>query len=58
LGQVASLFARDAMLDIWFCRYASQPIQESFAAAEPTGARTGEIARNASSNTIFLRGRS
>jgi hypothetical protein len=57
LGQVASLFARDATLDFWFCRYASQPLRESFAATEPTGARTGEIVRNASSNTIFLRGR-
>jgi hypothetical protein len=57
LSQVAALFARDAALDFWFCRYASQPIRESFAAAEPAGARTGEIVRNASSNTIFLRGR-
>lgn len=57
LSQVASLFVRDATLDFWFCRYASQPMRESFAAAEPAGARTGEIVRNASSNTIFLRGR-
>jgi len=57
LSQVATLFARDATLDFWFCRYASQPIRETFAAAEPKDARTHEIVRNASSNTIFLRGR-
>jgi hypothetical protein len=57
LSQVVALFARDAALDFWFCRYASQPMRDSFAAADPTGAHTGEIVRNASSNTIFLRGR-
>ena len=57
LSQVVALFARDSALDFWFCRYASQPIQASIAAAEPASARMGEIARNASSNTIFLRGR-
>jgi len=57
LSQVVGLFARDSALDFWFCRYASQPTQDSIVAVEPAGARMGEIARNASSNTIFLRGR-
>ena len=47
LSQVVALFARDAALDFWFCRYASQPMRDSFAAADPTGAHTGEIVRNA-----------
>jgi hypothetical protein len=57
LSQVAALFARESALDFWFCRYSSQPLRDSIAATEPAGARMGEIARNASSNTIFLRGR-
>ena len=57
LSQVVALFARDSTLDFWFCRYASQPTQDSTGVAEPAGAHIGEIARNASSNTIFLRGR-
>lgn len=57
LSQVVALFERDPALDFWFCRYASQPAQDSFAAAEPAGTYTGAIVRNASSNTIFLRGR-
>lgn len=57
LGQVASLFCRDPTLDFWFCRYASQPREEAFASVDPVRATTAEIVRNASSNTIFLRGR-
>jgi hypothetical protein len=57
LSQVVALFARDSMLDFWFCRYGSRPTQDAALTVGPAGARTGEIARNASSNTIFLRGR-
>jgi hypothetical protein len=57
LREVAEIFAGDAALDFWFCRYASQPVRESFAAEAPKIARIGEVVRNASSNTIFLRGR-
>jgi hypothetical protein len=56
LRQVAALFERDSALDFWFCRYASRPSADSSVSAAG-GARMGEIARNASSNTIFLRGR-
>jgi hypothetical protein len=57
LREVAAIFTGDATLDFWFCRYASQPIRDSFAAAAPRIARLREVVRNASSNTIFLRGR-
>lgn len=57
LVQVATLFARHPELDFWFCRYSSKPGQATFADTEPGIARTAEIVRNASSNTIFMRGR-
>jgi hypothetical protein len=57
LSQLVALFTRDSALDFWFCRYASQPTQDAIVAAEPAGAHMGEIVRNASSNTIFVRGR-
>jgi len=55
LLQVAGLFTRNAELDFWFCRYASNPTQAALA-ADPGVARMAEIVRNASSNTIFMRG--
>jgi len=57
LAQVRALFARDPQLDFWLCRYASQPRHPTFAHAEPRLAHPTQVARNASSNTIFLRGR-
>ncbi len=57
LSQVAQLFRSDESLDFWFCRYASQPIQAALADAPTATAHVGQIVRNASSNTMFLRGR-
>jgi hypothetical protein len=57
LSQVCELFTRDERLDFWFCRYASQPVQASLADTETARASVGQIVRNASSNTMFLRGR-
>jgi len=57
LLQVATLFARHPELDFWFCRYASNPSQASFGEADPGVANSADIVRNASSNTIFMRGR-
>ena len=57
LSQLAQLFARDPTLDFWFCRYASNPVRTSVAGAPPARASIGQIVRNASSNTLFLRGR-
>lgn len=56
LLQVAELFARDTQLDFWFCRYASNPGRADLA-AEAGVASVAEIVRNASSNTMFMRGR-
>lgn len=56
LSQLAAMFAGDASLDFWFCRYSSQPTCDSFAADAARIARIGQVVRNASSNTIFLRG--
>ena len=57
LRQVVELFGRQTELDFWICRYGSQPVVESFAHVRPALARTREVVRNASSNTMFLRGR-
>jgi hypothetical protein len=56
LGQVAGLFERHAELDFWFCRYASNPSPASLA-ADPRDATLADMVRNASSNTMFMRGR-
>jgi hypothetical protein len=57
LAQLAKVFARNDVFDLWFCRYASNPVQVDFAGAEPTPARAADVVRNASSNTMFMRGR-
>jgi hypothetical protein len=63
LVHVAGLFTGNAELDFWFCRYASNPsvlTQDTSRATLPLdlrAARMAEIVRNASSNTIFMRGR-
>jgi Glycosyltransferase like family 2 len=57
LSQVAELFTRDESLDFWFCRYASQPLRAALAGTRAAPASIGQIVRNASSNTMFLRGR-
>ncbi len=57
LSHVTALFERDDRLDFWFCRYASRPVQASPAGVPPARASMGQIVRNASSNTMFLRGR-
>lgn len=57
LGQVVELFARDPQLDFWYCRYASRPLRISFARQDLRVVRGGQIVRDVSSNTMFLRGR-
>jgi hypothetical protein len=57
LRQVVALFQGDATLGLWFCRYGSQPLETRFAETAPRSARMSEVVRNASSNTLFLRGR-
>lgn len=57
LDRVASVFASIPDLDFWFCRYASTPVPVVMRHAPPDlapGVR--DVVRNASSNTIFVRG--
>jgi hypothetical protein len=54
LGAVAALFAHEPELDFWFCSYGSRPSSE---APRAGAANIGRLVRNASSNTLFLRGR-
>lgn len=55
LARVAAEFERAPQLDLWFCRYASRPTAADEAPARR--ARTREVIRQASSNTMFVRGR-
>jgi hypothetical protein len=57
LHEVVRLFERHDRLDLWFCRYGSRPVRAAFADSAPAPARASDLVRNASSNTIFLRGR-
>lgn len=57
LDRVAAVFAAIPDLDFWFCRYASAPVAVVLPHApsdRPPGMR--DVVRNASSNTIFVRG--
>lgn len=56
LEHIADQFRHSPQLDLWFCRYASNPVAVGEAGAEvPALAR--HVVRNASSNTTFVRGR-
>jgi hypothetical protein len=56
LRQVVGLFRREARLDLWFCRYAPQPVPATLDGRPLAPAPMRDIVRQASSNTIFLRG--
>jgi hypothetical protein len=54
LSALAEEFAAQPSLDLWFCGYASQPQEaRGIRGHSPT---TRELVRNASSNTLFVRG--
>lgn len=57
LEYIAHAFARSPQLGLWFCRYSSQPLPiiRATGASRPASAR--DVIRQASSNTIFVRGR-
>lgn len=55
LDHVIDAFAQSPHLDLWFCRYASKPVVAGTSPARQ--ARTSEVIRQASSNTMFVRGR-
>lgn len=57
LQRVAREFERVPQLDLWFCRYASRPVVADEAHHSARRARTCDVVRQASSNTMFVRGR-
>jgi hypothetical protein len=57
LELIADQFTRSRHLDLWFCRYASNPVAASEACAFAKPARVRDVVRQASSNTIFVRGK-
>jgi hypothetical protein len=56
LDHVAQTFALSPQLDLWFCRYSSCPVGIEHAPA-PRTATAHDVIRQASSNTMFVRGR-
>lgn len=57
LDLVTRSFAQWPALDLWFCNYASAPVSVVQAEAAPRTAAPRDVIRNASSNTMFVRGR-
>jgi hypothetical protein len=57
LDYVTQLFEQHPQLDLWFSRYASNPVTVSGLAPALREAAPRDVIRNASSNTIFVRGR-
>jgi hypothetical protein len=57
LDYVTHLFALRPQLDLWFCRYASNPACTSDLALTSRVAAPRDVVRQASSNTMFVRGR-
>ncbi len=56
LNLVTRSFAQWPALDLWFCNYASTPVSTAQAEAGPRTAAPRDVIRNASSNTMFVRG--
>jgi hypothetical protein len=50
-------FAQSPTMDLWFCRYASNPFSAGEVALTPHAAAPRDVIRHASSNTMFVRGR-
>ncbi|HWM46405.1 MAG TPA: hypothetical protein VNR11_05760 [Xanthobacteraceae bacterium] len=55
LAFIVRQFAEQSPLDLWFCRYAASP--SASAGAPLRRASVRDVVRNASSNTMFVRGR-
>lgn len=53
LTAIVQEFSQHPSLDMWFCRYGSQP--HGFAAGCGRTPSTSDVVRNASSNTLFVR---
>ncbi|MGE0231388.1 MAG: glycosyltransferase family A protein [Flavobacteriaceae bacterium] len=56
LETIAGRFAADPDLDLWFCRYGSEPTAPGAAHFAGSAATARDVVRNASSNTIVVRG--
>jgi Glycosyl transferase family 2 len=56
LEHIAGQFSRHPELDFWFCRYSSNPVATSEARVTGRPARARDVIRQASSNTMFVRG--
>jgi hypothetical protein len=57
LEYIANQFSRGPELDLWFCRYSSDPAAISDVGNDPRPARARDVIRHASSNTMFVRGK-
>jgi hypothetical protein len=57
LEMIVRLFARSSQLGLWFCRYSSKPVPVDEACRALRAASARDVVREASSNTIFVRGR-
>jgi hypothetical protein len=57
LEMVARSFAQSPQLGLWFCRYASNPVSVAEANCTSRAASAQDVIRQASSNTMFVRGR-
>jgi hypothetical protein len=57
LELVARSFAQSPQLGLWFCRYSSKPSSVAEAGRIPRVASARDVVRQASSNTMFVRGR-
>jgi hypothetical protein len=57
LEHIVDQFSHMPGLDLWFCRYSAKPVSvaEISVASKPAGVR--DVVRQASSNTLFVRGR-
>jgi hypothetical protein len=57
LEHVIGTFSKNSGLDLWFCRYASNPVSIVDVTQDTVLASPRDVIRNASSNTMFVRGR-
>jgi hypothetical protein len=57
LEYIADQFSRDPGLDVWFCRYSSNPVSPAEVGVGSKPARVRDVVRHLSSTTIFVRGR-
>jgi hypothetical protein len=57
LNLVRQAFSESPQVDLWFCRYSSQPSPAATVSYPRRLAAPSEVIRHASSNTMFVRGR-